>query len=875
MENKGPTLEQKITSFKELGNTLPEVPAFLKSNLNPAFELRPYQIEAFSRFLFYYNNEKIRQKPSQLLFHMATGSGKTLIMAGLILYLYEQGYRNFLFFVNSTNIINKTRDNFLNPASIKYLFSQTIHISGKQIDIKEIDNFQATNEENINIAFTTIQGLHSRLNTPRENALTYDDFIDKKIVLISDEAHHINADTKKKTDLTKQLFEEVTSWEGTVNRIFRSDTNNVLLEFTATVDLSNEEVANKYFDKIIFDYSLKQFRLDGYSKEVKVLQADINNIDRALQACLFSQFRRKVFEKNKLHIKPVVLLKSKTIKDSETFFIEFTEKIQKLSVTDLNRIQQTASDPSIKNIFEYFSKNNISPESIVYEIIEDFSQAKCISVNSKSESEEKQIAVNTLEDPNNEYRIIFVVDMLNEGWDVLNLFDIVRLYDTRDKNSKTGQIGKTTISEAQLIGRGARYCPFTLDNTKPKYQRKFDDDTSHELRACEELYYHSAYNPKYIHELNEALHQIGIKPKESKDILLELKPDFKESDFYKNGLVFLNRKIKNDRGGLFSLPTSITKNIYKVKLQTGYGISTTIFEKETSGDRKYKTKSFKVSDFDARIIRKSLNCLDFYQFHNLKAFLPNLKSITEFIQSESYLNSISIEVEGPENLVNLLAPEDKLHILMEVFEKVSHTISDEDVEFKGTVLFDSYTVREKFKDKKLSITVNETGEAEYGIGQNDTKNTDLKLNLSEKPWYVFNENYGTSEEKYFVRYMDTMYEDLKKKYDEVYLVRNEKHIQIFNFQDGRAFEPDFILFLSKKQQDKQIQYQIFIEPKGEHLFLTDQWKEDFLKELKTTHKIKMLWKNKEFIVWGMPFYNEKITKHDFSNQFNEFLNFPG
>ena len=45
---------------------------------------------------------------------MATGSGKTLGMAGLILYLYTKGFRNFLFFVNSNNSIKKTKDNFLN-----------------------------------------------------------------------------------------------------------------------------------------------------------------------------------------------------------------------------------------------------------------------------------------------------------------------------------------------------------------------------------------------------------------------------------------------------------------------------------------------------------------------------------------------------------------------------------------------------------------------------------------------------------------------------------------------------------------------------------------------------------------------------------------
>jgi type III restriction enzyme len=197
---------------------------------------------------------------------MATGSGKTLIMAGLIIYLYEQGYRNFLFFVNSTNIIEKTRDNFLNPTSSKYLFADALAIRDKQIRIKEVENFQAANQDDINIVFSTIQGLHTRLNTPKENSLTYEDFEDKRIALISDEAHHINADTKASTELTEEERGERLTWENTVNRIFQANSENILLEFTATVDLGHPEIAKKYEDKLLFDYSLRQFRKDGYSK---------------------------------------------------------------------------------------------------------------------------------------------------------------------------------------------------------------------------------------------------------------------------------------------------------------------------------------------------------------------------------------------------------------------------------------------------------------------------------------------------------------------------------------------------------------------------------------------------------------------------------
>ena len=39
----GDTLEKQITSFKNMGGSLPAIPENIISNLNPTFELRPYQ----------------------------------------------------------------------------------------------------------------------------------------------------------------------------------------------------------------------------------------------------------------------------------------------------------------------------------------------------------------------------------------------------------------------------------------------------------------------------------------------------------------------------------------------------------------------------------------------------------------------------------------------------------------------------------------------------------------------------------------------------------------------------------------------------------------------------------------------------------------
>ena len=129
-----------------------EISAVIKENLK--FASRPYQLEAFARFNYYINEYKKRRKPTQLLFHMATGSGKTLIMAGTMLELYKLGYRNFIFFVNTDTIIRKTKENFLNPNSSKYLFKNPINIEGQHVEVREVDNFESINEDAINILFS-------------------------------------------------------------------------------------------------------------------------------------------------------------------------------------------------------------------------------------------------------------------------------------------------------------------------------------------------------------------------------------------------------------------------------------------------------------------------------------------------------------------------------------------------------------------------------------------------------------------------------------------------------------------------------------------------------------------------------------------------
>jgi len=813
-----------------------KVPQFILGNLPKGYDQRDYQKEAFGRFAYYWEDypNKPQNSPIQLLYHMATGSGKTLVMAGLILYLYEKGYRNFLFFVNSTNIIEKTRDNFLNPASHKYLFSEEISIQDKRINIRDVDNFQTAIGDDINIAFSTIQGLHVRLNTPKENSITYEDFKDLPIVLISDEAHHLNAETKKGNELSKEEIAEVISWEQTVWKIFNANPGNVLLEFTATADLTAPEIATKYQDKVIYDYPLKQFRIDGYSKEVKTLQADLESFDRALQALILSQYRRKILERKNLvgnPNKPVILFKSRTINESKEFQEEFTEKLKALKPDQVQFIKNLPEkDTALDKAFTYFDENKITIPNLIEELKEEFNKDKCLSVNSKDESEAKQIAINELEKQNNEYRAIFAVDKLNEGWDVLNLYDIVRLYNTRD--AKSGKPGKTTMSEAQLIGRGARYCPFQISQEQPRYQRKYDvrdDEKESDLKICEELYYHSAYNPRYIDELHTALDEIGIKPRETTKRQLRLKLDFEDSDFYKYQLLFLNEQKEYNREDVYGIGSSLIDTIHKIRLRTGFTKTSLAFVKQDKKQLATKYKDYNLIDFGLPVIRKAINKLSFYEFDSLQKYLPNVKSISELITSDQYLGNLKVEVHGTKDQVTKLSQYEKLDIALQLLEKIATHLQSIRIDKKGTKEFKPFMLKDRIFNKTITISSDEEDGVERTKGQNDTNVEYARLDLTNEDWYVFNDNYGTSEEKYFVKFMHANIERLKAKYEKVYLVRNERHFKIWNFDNEKAFEPDFVLFLVDKQSKKSVHYQIFIEPKGSHLLKEDEWKEKFLK----------------------------------------------
>ncbi len=853
-----------------------EIPETITTNLNPNFQLRPYQIEAFQRFLCFFDDEAFeskQSKPYQLMFNMATGSGKTLIMAGLILYLYGKGYRKFLFFVNSKNIINKTIDNFINTNSSKYLFGNNITFENKKVSIRKVDNFEDANLNDINICFTTIHKLHGDIYIEKENSLTIEDFKQHKIVFISDEAHHINTRTRNQMTIA-QLHKP--SWENTVDKIFNQNYENLLLEFTATLDYEHKNIVEKYKPKVLFRYDLRQFKDDGYSKDVNLLRSEMTDDERILQAVILNQYKQDIALKYNINLKPVILFKAqKLIKDSLENKTNFHRIIENLTEKDIRNIKENSKVRIIQKAFDFYESNNNSINKLIQKLKINFAVTNCISVNEENlekkslrkndlaELVEQQFVLNSLEDNNNPIRAIFAVNKLNEGWDVLNLFDIVRLYKTRD--SKAGKPGKTTTAEAQLIGRGARYFPFKITNDQDKFKRKFDiPNNLNELKIIEELHYHTIEDSKYISELTKALIDTGIYDDE-KDFVerdLILKEKFKDTDLYKKGVVFENKKVKNKYENIRSFEDlGVKKRNIEFVLSSGEGAVTEAFNANEvkSIVSKKKSKDLKLEQIPNHIIKNALTKNDFFHFSNIKHYFPSINSINDFIQQQGYLRSLEITFKGTKERILNVTNSDYFYAVIKLLNEIEKDIRSNLYDYFGTSDFKEIS---SIKDKFPEII-------KLKIAKNNERARSQAAFLIDEDWYAYNDNFGTSEEKRFVEMFARRIENISKEYTDIYLIRNERKVKIFD-KKGRRFEPDFLLFLKQKTKEN-ITFQMFIEPKGSQLLEKDKWKADFLDEIRSDFKNKVInYSSDKFRLTGVPFYNNE-NENEFIESFESAL----
>ena len=823
-----------------------EIPIYITENINK--DLRDYQEDALK--YFYADKDTFNSK--HLMFNMATGSGKTLVMASLILEYFKQGYRKFIFFVNSSSIVEKTKLNFADSSSSKYLYSKNIIIDHKNIDVKAIDNFNDFNENNINIYFTTIQGLYSSLVNERENSLTFNDFENEKFVFLADEAHHLNADTKKGS---KQDEEDKKTWEGIIKEAFKSnEKENVLLEFSATIP-KDLKVLEKYQDKIIYEYDLAKFSNDGYSKRIFLMKYENDSLNyRFLGGILLNLYRELVALKENVVLKPVILFKSESISlsiENHELFIEFIKNIDKNTIKDFYDSIDMKEGELIYNSKVFFENEfgNLMYDKLVEYISNNYRDIYILNTNNDSELEKNQILLNTLEDVDNHIRVIFTVDKLNEGWDVLNLFDIVRLGNKKASSA-------VTTKEAQLIGRGARYFPFVKEGIPSdlKFKRKFDDDANNQLSAIERLMYHTLNDVDFIKNLNKAMIEKGMPIEGYTEHHLKINDSLK--DVVNNNKIYhiTNQKVKKkeiSRHGYTpeEIETKLLESRYIPLFSNVIEETEEKFKGIEIDDESYILIKLK-DRIESKFIEKAMNIenLSFSQLKKIYGGFHSKKDFCDYIGKYDYFFDRKQEFTA----------ESKLQIskyIIRMFKDLIEKINNE------------YDITD-FEVKELKITDR--------VIVKDNKSENIEKRHYDFDWLLYQDMFIDSNlENEFILYVEANNEKISKVFSEWFFVRNEgfHEFKLFDSRShessyGIGFEPDFIFFGKYKDSDKFLCVECIVEVKGEHLVVNDNWKESFLAYI--SDRQFNVEENKIFNVEALPFFRKVGNREYFEIEFNKF-----
>ncbi|GAA8514271.1 DEAD/DEAH box helicase family protein [Helicobacter pylori] len=773
------------------------------------------------------------------MFEMATGSGKTLVMAGLILECYKQGYQNFIFFVNSASILEKTKLNFTDSVSSKYLFSETIHINDENTEIKSINNLNESHDNAINIYFSTIQGLFSLFTKAKENAITLEDLKDQKLVFLADEAHHLNTETKKK--LNDSEASEKRNWESVVKLALEQNKDNLLLEFSATIP-NEKSVKEKYENLKVITYTLKEFSEDKFCKNIYSLSYENKELEtRFLGACVSSLYKELLAQHHNIeNFKPCILFKSERIEDSKENQERFNAFLENLSPSDLENFFNDSRNAFFKNAKDFFDKQNYTPNLTAF-LQTKFKKSVQINTNNEKELEKGMLLLNSLEDRDNPKRVIFSVDKLNEGWDVLNLFDIVRL------KNKASQ--KDTTKDAQLIGRGARYYPFSYNDFKPNriefYQRKFD--FSNPLSALERLDYHAIYDSEFIAQLKKELQDLGLGLIEKEKTTIPLTPTKRFKCYYAS-----NTKDKNKN--LFN--KDYTDHV-GVKLESlhvplfAFGVreKKVDFKEENKGDKTYYIPHT-LDKIPLNYFLKALNLknLDFKTLK--KAFKKHaFNNKVEFI--EQYISPLKTNFHKSQKFDD---NKTLLKLAVYIIENLKDTLLKE--------------------QDKPSVSALELKEFE-------THNKSLSASEWEKDipfyeWLLFKDmrKLDSKLEREFLGFINDHKEILDKKFKEWCVLRNDHFAELKVFCNienspyyAQGFEPDFILF-AQTHSDEFLGFTCYMEAKGEHLEHSNAWKEEFLKMLENA---ALKSHNKKLDLKGLSFFtlHNGVVNEKFYTAFNQ------
>ena len=392
----------------------------------------------------------------------------------------------------------------------------------------------------------------------------------------------------------------------------------------------------------------------------------------------------------------------------------------------------------------------------------------------------------------------------------------------------------------------------------------------------ETFVYHFVKTGTFLESLQRDLLGEGIISEGVEKKTITMKQKFLESETYQKGFVLVNQTVKRTKTKGDEIDTTF-KRIIKAGSYNLRARGLSDFEQnQIVAGQKVDVIRITEEFFPLPIIRKALVAAEagFFRYNNLCEHVVGIKTVDELIEKYLPLYEIKYTYEEGKGISQLNATE-KLQLLVGVIlPEVRKAIDVNMPRVTGSKKFRpvslssvfgkekniylmSFPTEDPATGKKVFVSTDERAKA-----QSNHDNPDLQYDIETADWYAYSENYGTSEEKKFVKYVASQIGDLRAKYRgaEIYLIRNELDYWLFSPQDGRRFSPDYMLIVNDVHSG-EMYYQCLIEPKGGHILEQDLWKEEALISL--TDDSEVVFEAEDGDSRNYREYLEEVSKHGY------------
>ncbi|HEW92557.1 MAG TPA: hypothetical protein ENF81_08460 [Thermotogaceae bacterium] len=401
-------------------------------------------------------DEKYDKYP-RYAFRMATGTGKTLVMAILTVwsyfnYLFEdpEEYSRYFLYVAPNLVVYDRLKRDLQELSIFFEFDLIPPEWTKDFKIQVItrdaysdaDRFPPPDEDGV-IFVTNIHQIGKRTTEkPKEDAITLftnlmnpgkDPYKESSIklwdilsnysniMILKDEAHHIHREMSQWQKYIWDLHDELLENFG--KGVFME------LDFSATPKNDRGEL----FPWVIVDFSLREALQTGIVKyPAKVIVHDAPPVKRGASLDELMPYVRAALERWRIHKKKLKELGKKAV-----LFI-MADKIE--DALEIYKLLLNEPDISKQNMMLIHSELDKWSDKIKTKIMVD-GEEKVIDKDLALE------LVRNLDEPDNPIEVISSVMMLNEGWDVRSVTVILGLRSYASQRQ---------VLPEQVIGRGLR-----------------------------------------------------------------------------------------------------------------------------------------------------------------------------------------------------------------------------------------------------------------------------------------------------------------------------------------------------------------------------------------------------------------------------------